>query len=143
MDRYPKSTDNLTHGWRWYRVENGRLLSPLAPGRMELPRDGGLDFAYFIPAENAELLFWATFRIQGTNQYDVAATFGTVKGPFAFDRSMPEIGSMQCTRYKALCMFTESPQIAELAKNYDFPIAPSLSHTAITTFRVIPATVDA
>lgn len=42
--RHPKTTDGLTHGWRWYRVVDGRLLSPLAPGRIELPRNGSLDY---------------------------------------------------------------------------------------------------
>ena len=52
---------------------------------------------------------------------------------------MPNIGSMQRSLYRALVMFTESEAIPELAQNYDFPIAPSLSRGALTSFRVIPA----
>lgn len=115
FSRHPKTTDWLTHGWRWYRVVDGRLLSPLAPGRIELPRNGSLDYGHFIP--RAEDMFWMAFMIRREKWYDFALTFGEVHGPFGYDHAMPLVGSMQSTRYQALIILSDRPD--DIKPNYD------------------------
>lgn len=115
FSRHPKTTDGLTHGWRWYRVVDGRLLSPLAPGRIELPRNGSLDYGHFIP--RAEDMFWMAFMIRREKWYDFALTFGEVHGPFGYDHAMPLVGSMQSTRYQALIILSDRPE--DIKPNYD------------------------
>lgn len=116
--RHPKTTDGLTHGWRWYRVVDDRLMSPLAPGTVMLPRDGVLERAFFIP--RAQEMFWMAFQIRHEKWYDFALTFGAVHGPFAYDHSMPRIGSMQSTRYESLTILSTRP--ADIQKHYDIPV---------------------
>lgn len=96
--RHPKAPDTITHGWRWYRVQGDRLISPLV-NQVPLPRGGVLDGAYFIP--HAEQMHSLANMIRAQNWYEFALTFGTVEGPFELDKSMPRVGSMSSTRYQA------------------------------------------
>lgn len=115
--RHPTSPDTVTHGWRWYRVEDNRLLSPLV-GRITLPRNGVLDGAYFIPA--AEQMYSTAFTMGALQWYEVALTFGRVQGPFALDHTMPRVGSMRSTQYQAQIILAHNP--LRLQPNYDLPL---------------------
>ncbi len=138
--RHPETTDDLTHGWRWYRLLDGRLMSPLAPGTVLLPRDGGLDHAFFIP--RAEEMFWTAFQIHHEKWYDFALTFGAVQGPFARDHTMPRVGSMQSTRYQARAIVAFTVETAySLHPNYDIPIAAGDFRRGIRLFREVKQVV--
>jgi protein-tyrosine phosphatase len=103
----------VTHGWRWYKVKGNKLLSPLV-GNLELPRDGVLDRAYFIPG--AQEMYWTAF----TQRYDLALTYGLVEGPFTLDDSMPRTRSMRSTRYRAQIILADNP--LRLQPFYDLPL---------------------
>ena len=70
----------------------------------------------------ARVAFRMAVTIKRQNWYDFALTYGAVQGPFSYDHTMPKVGSMKCTRYKALAIFTHSA--ADLATSYDFPVIP-------------------
>lgn len=113
-----------THGWRWYRVEGDRLVSPLA-GHVELPRDGLLNGAYFIPG--VEAMSRVANMIRDQRWYDFALTFGAVTGPFAVDNDMPRVGSLRSSQYRAQAVLTESPHAEALAFAYDMPVFDSIA----------------
>jgi protein-tyrosine phosphatase len=97
----------VTHGWRWYKVENNKLLSPLV-GNLELPRDGILDRAYFIPG--AEDAYWTALTVTArAARYDYALTFGQVDGPLTLDETMSRINSMRSTKYRAQIIIADNP----------------------------------
>lgn len=122
--RYPQNPDSLTHGWRWYRIIENRLVSPIV-NRVELPRDGVLDNgAYFIP--RAQNIFPLAMQMKAERWYDFALTFGWVSGPFLYDHTMPLVGSMKAKRYKAIGIFTTSSASEQLASAYDFPVIHDL-----------------
>ncbi|MDC9004089.1 hypothetical protein [Mycobacterium marinum] len=120
VERYP-NLDTLTHGWRWYRLENGVLRSPLQGYPTQLPLDGKLDGCYFVPRLSE---IWSMAAMMTDTQcYPFALTFGTVSGPFARDIEMPRIGSMQCGSYQAQVIITDSTRaLAE----YRMPIVRGL-----------------
>lgn len=126
--RYPQNLDALTHGWRWYRIIENRLISPIF-GRVELPRDGVLDDAYVIP--QAEDMFWLATMITAQRWYDFALTFGAVSGPLLYDHTMPKVGSLKAKQYKAIAIFTTSSASADLASAYDLPIIHDLRRTTL------------
>lgn len=107
-------------GWRWYKVEDNRLYSPLV-GRVPLPRNGILEGAYFIP--QAERMWSQCLMMAGQRWYEFALTFGEAHGPFERDNSMPFSRSMKSTRYDALAIFTSRPG---LQQNYDIPVVEGL-----------------
>ena len=82
----------MVNGWRWYRVDGNRLVSPLV-GRIALPRNGVLENAYFIP--RAGDMWSVAMMIAGQRWYSFALTFGVAQGPFSPDPTMrgwlPEI----------------------------------------------------
>lgn len=92
-------------------------MSPLV-GRVELPRDGLLERAYFIPG--AEEMFWTSDMIRVQKWYPFALTFGTVDGPFTVDPTMPRVKSLRSTRYRAQIIIADNP--LELQPNYGLPI---------------------
>jgi hypothetical protein len=125
--RYPADPEAVTHGWRWYKIEDGKLLSPLAPFRVQLPRDGRLPKAYFVP--RAEQIWNMVCMIRDHRWYDFALTFGTVQGPFTRDLTMPRLGSMQSSLYQAQMIFTEST--ANLAESYDLPVVNGIRRSEL------------
>jgi hypothetical protein len=126
VSRYPETIDGLTHGWRWYRLEGNRLLSPLV-GQIPLPRNGTLDNAYFIP--RADQIWSMVLMIKHQKWYDFALTYGSVEGPFTRDSDMPRVGSMKSSRYQALTIFTDTS--AALDESYDIPIVRTLNKSAL------------
>ncbi|MCA4732162.1 hypothetical protein [Mycobacterium avium] len=126
--RYPQNLDSLVHGWRWYRVIDGRLVSPIV-NRVELPRDGVLNDAYFIP--RAQNIFGLAMQMTVERWYDFALTFGWVSGPFLYDHTMPLVGSMKARQYKAIGIFTTSPASNQLAQAYDFPVIHDLRRSTL------------
>ncbi|WP_141562676.1 hypothetical protein [Mycobacterium neglectum] len=110
-----------THGWRWYRVENNRLYSPIV-GRIPLPRNGVLDQVYFIP--RAEHIWSTAMMIAHQKWYSFALTFGTVQGPFEDDPTMPRTGSLKSTRYQALAILASAGSIDP--QHYDMPVVDGL-----------------
>jgi hypothetical protein len=115
---YPNNWRNVTHGWRWYKVENGMLLSPLQGYPLALPRDGHLPGAYFVP--RAANMWPMVLMLRDKRPYPFAFTFGTVSGPFQRDFAMPRIGSMSATEYRAKVILTDG--MANLAYSYDLPV---------------------
>lgn len=114
----------VTHGWRWWGVKDDRLCSPVRLQLDILPRDGVLNNAYFVPS--AETMFRAGIQtVQGAavalgRQWrDGALTFGSVQGPFIFDRHMPGIGSMRATRYQTKVILANNP--GRFVANYGLP----------------------
>lgn len=100
-------SDTVTHGWRWYKVQDNKLLSPLV-GNLELPRDGVLERAYFIPG--AEDAYWTALTVTArAARYEYALTFGQVEGPFVLDETMSRINSMRSTRYRAQIIIADNP----------------------------------
>jgi hypothetical protein len=120
VSRHPASTDAPTHGWRWYRVEDNRLVSPIV-GRVPLPRNGLLDGAYFIP--RAEDIWPVAIMIAAERWYAFALTFGEVQGPLEHDPTMPLLGSMKSTRYQALTILSTA---TNLQQSYDVPVVGGL-----------------
>ena len=111
----------ITHGWRWYRVEGNRLLSPLVwlfRHEFALPRDGAMKDVYFLP--EAQAMWWTQIRMLHRNEYPFALTFGRVDPPFENDPTMAELHSMKCAHYQALCIVSFEPR--ELLGHYDLPI---------------------
>jgi len=111
----------VTHGWRWYRVEGNRLLSPLVwlfRHNFELPRDGAMDNVFFLP--EAQAMWWTQVRMLHRNEYPFALTFGRVDPPFEPDPTMAELHSMKCAHYQALAIVTFEP--LNLLGHYDLPI---------------------
>ncbi|MCV7029082.1 hypothetical protein [Mycobacterium sherrisii] len=102
---YPPDWRNVTHGWRWYRVENGQLMSPLQGYPLALPYNGFLPGAYFIP--EAIHLWPVALMLRDQHWYPYAFTFGTVSGPLQRDFQMPRIGSMSATAYQAQVILTD------------------------------------
>lgn len=113
--------ESITHGWRWYRIKGGKLVSPLSPYPVELPRNGVLENAYFVPGEDAIQNMVAMIR--DYRWYDVAASFGTVTGPLTIDRDMPRIRSMQCATYTAERIHARHSVVEQLSSNYDVPVS--------------------
>ncbi|MCV7030252.1 hypothetical protein [Mycobacterium sherrisii] len=118
IQRYPFNWRAVTHGWRWYRVENGQLVSPLQGYPTSLPGNGYLPGAYFIP--EAFRLWPVLLMLRDTRPYDFAFTFGKVFGPLLRDFQMPRIGSMSATEYQAQVIFTDGAM--DLDDSYDLPI---------------------
>lgn len=117
-NRYPTNWQAVTHGWRWYRVEGGKLLSPLQGYPLALPRNGILPDAYFAPSA---IRIWSmVLLLRQHRPYDFALTFGTVAGPFALDPQMPKLGSMLASKYQALIVLSDS--VAGLDGSYDLPV---------------------
>ncbi|WP_131808884.1 hypothetical protein [Mycolicibacter sinensis] len=119
--RYPADIDNLTHGWRWYRVQGGKLLSPLSPYPLELARNGVLENAYFVPGINEIRSMLAYIKDRGW--YEPAISFGAVIGPFVRDPDMPRIGSMICASYTAERVYARNAVVEQLSSNYDVPVS--------------------
>ncbi len=118
--RHPRNLDRLTHGWRWYYIEDGQLMSPYV-GKSPLPRDGILDDAYFIPtAEMTYSLIMTRSVYQSDNINDIAVTYGRVNGPFEFDHEMWTTGSMRAARYYAVAIATNRAD--DVQPQYDLPI---------------------
>lgn len=129
--RYPQDPDSLTHGWRWYKIIENCLFSPIV-NRVELPRDGVLDDgAYFIP--QARNIFPLALQMKAQRWYEgqFALTFGWVTGPFLFDHTMPLVGSMKATRYRAIGIFTTSAGSEHLAQAYDMPVIHDLRRSTL------------
>ncbi len=105
--RYPDTLP--THGWRWYRVRKGKLVSPLSPYPVELDNDGVLENVYFVPG--IEEVRSMAAMIKGRQWYPLAITFGAVSGALEIDRDMPRIGSMRCARYVAEKIYTDVPVV--------------------------------
>ena len=112
----------ITHGWRWYRVEGNRLLSPIVHmfrHVFELPRDGLIDdTCYFVPG--VDDIFWTQVYLRHQNRYEFALTFGRVEPPFELDPHMPHIHSISCSRYSASVIVSDNPQ--NFIGAYDLPI---------------------
>lgn len=121
---YPTDYRAVTHGWRWYRLENGVLRSPLQGYPTALPLDGKLTGCYFVPGLYD---IWSMVAmLADTKAYPFAITFGKVAGPFMRDYQMPKIGSMQCRQYQAQVIITDSTQpLADyripIVRGWDFP----------------------
>lgn len=111
----------MTHGWRWYKIEQGKLRSPLQGYPTELAPDGSLIGCYFVP--RAFNILGMVLMLADKRPYDFAITFGKVWGPFMRDPQMPRIASMQGTRYQAQVIMTDST--ADLSE-YRMPIVRSL-----------------
>lgn len=111
----------VTHGWRWWDIKDNKLVSPImADYKLQLPRDGVLAGAYFIPDAKTMLFdvlpkMMATYRV--TN--DIALTFGSVDGPLELDMDMASVGSMKSTRYRAKVILANNPE--RLQATYDLP----------------------
>ncbi|MFP1155104.1 hypothetical protein ACK280_23925 [Mycobacterium sherrisii] len=117
-NRYPIDWQAVTHGWRWYRVEGGKLLSPLQGYPLALPRNGLLPGAYFAPSA---IRIWSmVLLLRQYRPYDFALTFGTVSGPFQLDPQMPKLGSMLATEYRAQVILSHGA--ADLDDSYDLPV---------------------
>lgn len=110
-----------THGWRWYRVDSGRLYSPIV-GRIPLPRNGALGNVYFIP--RAEHMWPTALQIASLGWYALALTFGRVEGPFEADHTMPRVGSLKSTRYQALTILASAGSVDP--QHYDIPVVDDL-----------------
>ncbi|MDA2890993.1 hypothetical protein PDG61_08730 [Mycolicibacterium sp. BiH015] len=115
--RYPKNLDALRFGWRWYRIEDERLFSPLSPIRTVMPQSGCLRDVYVVP--EAENIWYVTEMIAAQRAYDIALTFGAVSGPFSLDPDMPRIGSVKVGSYQAHGIFTRHHVTLD---HYDLPI---------------------
>lgn len=78
-NQYPTNWQAVTHVWRWYRVEGGKLLSPLQGYPLALPRNGILPGAYFAPSA---IRIWSmVLLLRQHRPYDFALTFGAASGP--------------------------------------------------------------
>lgn len=117
-NRYPTNWQAVTHGWRWYRVEGRKLLSPLQGYPLALPRNGILPGAYFAPS--AIRIWPMVLLLRQHRPYDFALTFGAVSGPFALDPQMPKLGSMLAAEYRALAILANGS--AGLDDSYDLPV---------------------
>ncbi|WP_201368404.1 hypothetical protein [Mycobacterium intracellulare] len=126
--RYPKNLDLVTHGWRWYRIIENRLISPIF-GRVKLPCDGVLDDVYFVP--RADDMFWLAAMMGAQGWYDFALTFGAVAGPFLYDHTMPRVGSLKAKQYTAIGIFTTSDASADIARAYDLPVIGDLRRSTL------------
>lgn len=133
-NNYPANWRSVTHGWRWYRVQGGKLLSPLQGYPLELPRNGFLPGAYFIP--NAYRVWPMVRMLRDKRWYDFALTFGSVSGPLQRDFQMPRIGSMSATEYQARIILSDGK--TGLEDSYDLPVIQQeitlalLQHTETT-----------
>ena len=112
-----------THGWRWYKVENNRLMSPLV-GNIALPRDGVLEHAFFMPGTDDMFHTVYSFNevqnmMKLSERYDCALTFGRVDGPFTIDDAMALL-TMRCARYQARIIIADNP--LRLQPFYDLPL---------------------
>lgn len=116
---YPLDLLGVTHGWRWYRVENGKLHSPLQGYPLQLPQNGHLPGAYFIP--NAIRIWPMCLMLRDKRWYDFALTFGTVSGPFMRDFQMPRMGSMSASEYQAQLILSDG-NVAIDDRWYDIPV---------------------
>ena len=115
----------FTHGWRIYQVKGTKLYSPFTPLGYgdELPYNGVMDYCYFVPD------YIDIWRLQFTNPleeaipvHETALTFGLVEGPFWRDQLMPYIHSAKCSRYKALCIVSRTPNHFLGAYNPNLPL---------------------
>ncbi len=118
-DHYPLDLLGVTHGWRWYRVEAGKLHSPLQGYPLQLPRDGHLPGAYFIPS--AVRMWPMVLMLRDKRWYDFALTFGTVSGPFMRDFQMPRLGSMSASEYQAQVILSDGNVDIDDG-SYDLPV---------------------
>ncbi|OBA83457.1 hypothetical protein A5633_14390 [Mycolicibacterium elephantis] len=110
----------IRSGWRYYRIVNNRLVSPFVG--TELPRDGELTNAYYIPLLED---IWPIIRLMRLthDRHDIAMTFGEIHGPLARDRAWPE--SMQSARYQARVILTDDGSAPALAEFYaPIPVVP-------------------
>lgn len=140
QNNYP-DLDTLTHGWRWYLVDNdnrgqAQLVSPMV-GRVPLPRNGFLDNAYFIP--KAELMLhalngsWRELTPEMIRERGYALTFGRITGPFERDLNISQVfGAMKCATYQALAICTDTPQ--RFVGAYDLPMVRG---TDLSTLRAV------
>lgn len=122
--RYPADVENLTLGWRWWKVKGGKLVSPLSPYPVELARSGVLENAYFVPG--IEEIRSTVAMIQDRRWYEVAVSFGRVTGPLVRDPDMPRIGSMQCASYTTERIYARDAVAKQLSSNYDVPVTSGL-----------------
>ncbi|WP_309299129.1 arsenate reductase/protein-tyrosine-phosphatase family protein [Mycobacterium kiyosense] len=124
-----------THGWRWYKVQDGRLVSPIVGATrygepITLPRSGEMNGVFFIP--NAEMMsrhLDTIMRFPENEPEHLTLTFGRVRGPFDPDPNMGHVNAMRCARYEAQVIATKCPE--KLAGAYDLPIVSTLDLAAI------------
>jgi hypothetical protein len=103
--RYPTNPDKLTTGWRWWRILNNKLFSPLVPFTNELAASGEMDGVFFIPkAEN--IIPVVEMLAQQRSWYQFAISYGKVTGPFAKDGDTWRTGSMVCAKYQTKVILT-------------------------------------
>lgn len=119
---HPREPDKLTHGWRWYSVnEHNQIASPIV-GDL-LPRSGVLENVYFIPSAVQMSCLVPKITLHHEKSPDVL-TYGRVYGPFEYDHTMPTWGSMKCARYEATFICTTDP--AKLVGAYEVPIVQTM-----------------
>lgn len=126
-DNWPDER-TLEYGWRWYLLDNDKLVSPMV-GQVPLPRNGVLDDVYFIP--KADLMLqalhygWRDVTPEEIRARGFALTYGKVTGPFERDYDCtPGAGAMKCARYQALAILTTTP--ARFAGVYEVPVVGGL-----------------
>lgn len=135
-DNWPDES-TLEYGWRWYLLDNDKLISPMV-GQVPLPRNGVLDDVYFIP--RAELMLqalhygWRDVTPEEIRARGFALTYGKVTGPFERDYDCtPGAGAMKCARYQALAILTTIP--ARFAGAYEVPVVGGIIN--LPTMRTI------
>jgi hypothetical protein len=122
----------LRHAWRWYRVEDGLLVSPIES--VPLPRNGVLYDVHVFPS--AELMNhalkgrWLDHTPKSIKARGYALTMGPAYPPFQEDHNINQIyGSTRVQRYEARGIFTTLPVHSEA---YDMPVT---SHVDLPTLK--------
>ncbi|MGV0580319.1 hypothetical protein ABQE57_16985 [Mycolicibacterium elephantis] len=112
----------ITHGWRFWRIKNDRLVSPIVSPGVVLPGHGRLRWAFFLP--RAEDIRDIVTRIRRQRWYDdFAVTFGRVSRPLCHDRLwLPHVVSLQASQYEALLILTDSVRGPLLKEYYELPV---------------------
>lgn len=117
----------VMYGWRWYRIEGGRLVSPIVGATrygspITLPRSGLLHDVFFLPsaADMYGLLTNTILRYESGLAEHLTVTYGRVSGPLEPDPDMGHVRSMRCGRYDALAILTNSR--SPLERFYDAPV---------------------
>jgi len=111
----------LEYGWRWYRIREGILVSPIE--ELPLPYDGVLQDVHMIPYANlmwhALQGSWLEASPEDIREEGYALTFGRVYGPFSPDHNINcMFGSTRVTRYVSEVICCELP----VDEHYDMPV---------------------